>query len=139
MAALPSIKQIRVEDVLKPDGALDGERLVGILNQFMLGVYTALDRNLTFVENFRGLEKTLSFRTKAAVADTFPLYFEVPAGTTVRGAIVIKAIDRSSAAGEFVNGVTAHVLPGGNGRAEVRYISGLDASTPYEITFQVIG
>lgn len=138
MAALPPLKQIRIEDVLKSDGGLDAERLVTSLNQFMLGVFTALDRGLTFTENFRCQVKTLQFRTKAAVDDTFPLYFKLENLQSVGGTWVLRAADRSTTAGEFVTGVTAHVLATGNGNAEIRYITGLSADTPYEVSLLVL-
>lgn len=136
MAAPPPIKQIRLEDVLKADGNLDPEKFVFVLNQFMLATANALDRGLTF-DNFRSQRVVLKFRTAATVANTFPIYFKLdPTIATVGSCVVEKAVDRSTTAGTFVNGVVAQVQASSKG-GEVRYISGLAADKPYEITLRV--
>jgi hypothetical protein len=139
MAALPPVKGIRLEDVLREDGNLDGERLVGLLNQFMLGVVRALS-DLTIEENFRAMRKTLNITTRPSVENTFPLYFEMEKGMqSVRGCWVERVLDKTTTSGQLVTGVTAHVVPTGDGRAEVRYVSGLAPETKYEVNLVVFG
>jgi hypothetical protein len=138
VASLPPIKQIRAEDVLKSDGSLDAERFIGILNQFLLATYTALDKQLD-ISNLRIQEKTFEFTTVDPIEKSFPLYCDLDGIQTVRGAIVISAMDTSTTEGTFVDGVTAHVLPTGKGQAQIKYLSGLDVKKPYRVTIWLIG
>lgn len=136
MATPPPIKQIKLEDVITGDGSLDAEKFVFILNQFMLSVSNALNRGLTY-DNFRSQLVTLKFRTKAAVEDTFPIYFKLDQGIqTISSATVERAIDKSTTAGQFVNGVVAQVVTSTKG-GEVRFITGLDPDKFYEINLRI--
>lgn len=49
MASLPTVNQIRREDIPNAPSWID--KVLDPLNQFMEGVYSALNRNLTFTEN----------------------------------------------------------------------------------------
>ena len=140
MAAPPSVKQIKLEDVLKDDGNLDGERLVGLLNQFMLAVHTALSGGLS-AENFRQMTKVLPFTTAPLLEDTFKggrLSFKLENGLqSVTKAVVVKLVNKTKDSGVLEIGNTAQVVSNGNGSAEIRYITGLEPETDYEITLEV--
>lgn len=52
MAALPPISSLTMEQMLDSEGALDSEKLIHGLNQYMGANYQALNRGLTFQQNF---------------------------------------------------------------------------------------
>jgi hypothetical protein len=61
MAAPPSVRNLKGEDVLKSDGTLDSDKLLQLLNGFSAPVADALQGRLTFDENFRGETKEVTF------------------------------------------------------------------------------
>lgn len=59
--ALPPLQSLSLEGMLTPDGELDPTRLLYGTNQFFGGVYGALNRGLSFGENFRATVKDVRF------------------------------------------------------------------------------
>lgn len=138
MAALPPIKQVRMEDILKSDGSPDMEKLVAVLNQFMGAVHNAFNRQLTFDQNFRAQIKVLPVQTGPTVDGSFPITFALDGITHFRGAVVLSVRDMGSDSTSLTTGASAQVIPTGRGQAEVRYISGLDANSRYQVVLLLI-
>lgn len=61
MASLPQISNLSVEGMLDAEGGLDPQRLLYALNQFMGPTHQALNRQLTFGENFKATVKDVRF------------------------------------------------------------------------------
>lgn len=70
MAFLPPINQIKKEDF---PGESWAEKLLWPINRFMTTMYQALNRDLTFRENIRGVVKELTFTNTSA---NLPIQFQ---------------------------------------------------------------
>ena len=68
MARLPIIKRITREDVSQAPSWI--ENLIFPINQFMESVFRALDRNLTFTDNFSAQIQEIEFDTSSAYDGT---------------------------------------------------------------------
>ncbi len=117
---LPTIKKILKEDVKDAPGWIGG--IIDPVNTFMEGVYTALNRNITFTENISSFVKEITYRTPS----TYPsgvdeISFMNDLRTRATGVIVIQAFERANyvpvaitgvAWVETVNGITLSTLLG---------------------------
>ena len=63
MASLPPIQNLKKEDF---PGESWAEKLLWPINKFMSSIYNALNKNLTFAENFRGVTRQVDFINTAS-------------------------------------------------------------------------
>ncbi len=142
MAALPPLQSIIAEHVTNADGTLDPQRLLFVLNQFMGAVYSALNRGIALGANILAEVKELPlFTTAATVEATFPMYLTMSAGMppNPKGVWVAYAKNRTNTSTLFYSPPTVDWEPVGDGRIRIKYLSGLDASTKYQVGLFVWG
>lgn len=119
MAALPPLQSLSKEAVLAADGSIDAERFLYALNQFVGPTYGALNRQLTFGENFAAVLKTVRVVTPAVdfVAPTLQNSWANYSGFDTagyriddRGAVSLKGV---IAGGTTTAGTVLFTLPEG--------------------------
>lgn len=138
MASAPPIKQIRLEDVMKDDGTLDGEKLVGLLNQFMLPVANALAGGLTYSDNFRSqVVSNYPFRTKTTVEDTFPINLKLQPGI-VSPKIASKQLRNTTTDAIVSTAYDIQYSVTGKGELKIEHITNLDADTSYLLSLTLV-
>ena len=138
MAKLPEIKRLSKGDF--PEAPEWINKLLGPLNSFFESVFLALNRNLSYAENFASQIKELTFTTASdyEVNDTWTeIKFPITMNTRPQGAQVIDVREKDALNTPLSTpfGIQWR-LEGGN--FVVTFISGLEDSTKYVIKVLVI-
>lgn len=143
MAKLPEIRRISREEVRDaPDWI---ELLIGPMNNFMQGVWTALSGNLTVGENIVGQVKSLQFRTGADYgnpAEDNHGFTEFSFKHSLRNrkptAVILGQLYNSDTVeAPFYDPVTLSWKEA-NGNVTITYMTGLAISSTYTVTFLVL-
>jgi len=135
MARLPNQRRINREDVKNAPSWIDN--LITPINSFMESMYSAVNKNLTFQENFISQIRTITFTTSATytasgtwVPVTFPSGLR---GTRAQGVLVLQALNTT--ADNFTplkKAVTCDWLDNGE-TITLYFVSGLADSTSYTV------
>lgn len=133
MAQIPPISRLAQED-FKDQSWIS--KLLQPLNQFMLSVITALNKGLTFGENFNALVKVATFVTPASGAfESFSFTTSIPKPV---GLWVVKAVDDTT--GQVLTAPVFAYWTFANGSVKIENISGLGVPNhTYSVTLIVIG
>lgn len=127
MARLPAIKRLTTED-FKDQTSWIG-KLLAPLNDFMSSVAGALNRGLTFTDNFAAQVKELEFTVDA---NTYPLKFLCTLSTKPVGLWIVKAEHAANTPSTLTTAVWAdwsYV----NGQVLINSFSGLTPGQKYRI------
>ena len=145
MADLPTIKSIRIEDLgsQAPTWMIN---LLSPLNEFIESVYTALNKQITLVDNVRASYRTVTFRTESDYAhpthNFVPLKFNSGIAGKAKAVLIAQAYPRDSATtlipSANATGALSCQWVDINGEINILYISGLENSVYYTITFLVL-
>lgn len=132
MARLPSIKRLTTED-FKDEASWIG-KLLSPLNEFMASVVTALNKGLTFSENFNAQVKELTFTQSTAL---YPQKFLCTLTTKPMGVLVVRADEANDNPAPLTTAVMAswrYV----NGQIFIDSFSGLTLGQKYRICVIII-
>ena len=134
MAGLPSVRRIMMEDYKDAPAWLS--KLVYSLNLFLDSIYTALNKNLTFVDNVRAQIISMSVLAGAAAINC-TTYFAttMPA---VRGVLILSAIQQGNTYTPLTAAPTVASWRVSAGTIFIDSITGLTSGQTYTITFLVI-
>lgn len=136
MAKLPVIKRISREDVKEAPTWI--EYLLYPLNQFMQGVYSALNGNLTFGDNINAEIRDLDFRTRSdySLNNFDPVLFVHKLKTKPQGLILVQIVEKDT--NSTIYGAVTPQWVDSNGTIKINYISGLQDSKNYRIKVLLI-
>lgn len=135
MASLPQIRRFSREDY--PEAEAWFERFISTLNQFTESVYYALDRQLTFQENFRAQIRTQEFRTPSTYPTAFTaVRFSVGATTVVQGVVLLALRELPNA--EPITSAVSIDWQLVNGVVSIRHVAGLTADTDYQLSILIL-
>ena len=139
----PKPSQLRVEDFAdaSPEVQAAFAKLFQVLNPTLERTATALSGNLS-LSNLRAGTVTASFQTPAAVsasAAPFPIYLAKPFQTRMRHLVVSGVRNLTDSGAVLASAVQPDWQDMGDGRVKVRFLTGLAASTKYELTFLALG
>lgn len=145
MANLPTIKSIRLEDL----GAEAPSWIVNLLsplNEFIESMYSALNKDITLVDNVRASFRTVTFRTESDYAhpthNFIPLKFSSAISGKAKAVFIAQIFPRDNPTGLITTtNATGACVPQWadiNGEINVLYISGLENSVYYTVTFLVL-
>ena len=132
MARIPPIKRLTTED-FKDQTSWIG-KLLSPLNEFMASTVQALNRGLTFSDNFAAQVKTLTFTVDA---NTYPMKFLCTTGTKPMGLWVVSAKEVADNPATLTTAVFAdwsYV----NGQIVINNISGLTSGHKYDICVIIV-
>ncbi|MDD1679778.1 MAG: hypothetical protein LUO93_11425 [Methanomicrobiales archaeon] len=135
MAQLPPYRRIGLEDIKGAPPWI--ESLIYILNNFMEVVYGALNRNLSFSENFRAELKTFTI-TAGATADLNKFRFTTALKNKPSGVLPMSV---NELGGNYVVLTAALSIPSWrweSGEIIIESITGLTSTKQYTITVLVI-
>lgn len=136
MALLPTLKKIQKSD-LGGDVPQWIEGILSYINQFTEEIYSAMNRNITIPENIKAQIKVLEIRTtnQYVSQQDFPEQtFINTLGRKMQVLFVGNIVNDSSPNYKYENS-TVSWQDNGNGTVTIRYVSGLDDSENYRITF----
>lgn len=134
MSALPPYRRIGLEDLKGAPSWVEG--LITILNNFMETVYGALNRNLSFSENFRAEFKSFTL-TAGATADLNKFRFTTALKQKPTGVIPLQVTE---VGGNYVVLTSAISIPSWrweSGQIVIESISGMTSGQQYNITILV--
>jgi hypothetical protein len=145
MADLPTIKSIRLED-LGSQAPTWMVNLLSPLNEFIESVYTALNKQITLVDNVRASYRTVTFRTESDYEhpkhNFIPLKFSSGIAGKARAVLIAQAYPRDNSSALIPSSNATGELScqwiDVNGEINILYISGLENSVYYTITFLVL-
>lgn len=134
MAVLPTITRIQKED-LGPNAPDWIAGVLSVFNQFMEEIYQSYNRNLTIPENVAGQLKTFDYTTDANyTTGTFPeIKFVSELKKRMNVLFIGQIVQEDNPSKQY-----SYCFPSwtdNNGTITVRYISGLENSKKYKITF----
>ena len=136
MAALPPLRRILPEDIEGSAGWF--QRVPYILNLFMQAMYSALNGNLTFQQNFDAQIQEVSFTTaNNYTSNNFtPITFPLTMGSAPIGMVVSNVVDTTTNSTHTIiyNAPYADWQNLGNGNIQINNISGLQNSRSYTVT-----
>ena len=132
MARIPSIKRLTTED-FKDQGSWIG-KLFAPLNDFMASVVVALNKGLTFQDNFSAQVKVLEFEKDA---NSFPMSFACTLTTRAAGLWIVKAEHVAGTPDTLTTAVWAD-WQYDNGVVTINNISGLTNGKKYRISVIII-
>lgn len=135
MSALPPYRRIGLEDIKGAPSWIEG--LITILNNFMETVYGALNRNLTFSENFRAEFKTFNL-TGGASADLNKFRFTTSLKLKPIGLLPMAVTELG---GDYVVLTNPFSIPSWrweSGQIIIESITGLTSGQQYNVTVLVI-
>jgi len=89
MGFLPSIRQLRTDDLPQKYNDLTGKLVYGI-NQFFAAVYSSLNNGLSFSENFNAIDTEIVIRTP--VTTTSNITFKNTLNFPIR-ALIVRRVD----------------------------------------------
>jgi len=135
MSQLPPYRRIGLEDVKGAPSWI--ESLIYILNNFMETVYGALNRNLSFSENFRGEFKTVNL-TAGATADTNKFRFTTALKLKPTGVIPMSVTEVGGNYVVLTNPISIPSWRWESGQIIVESIAGLTNTKQYQVTVLVI-
>jgi len=135
MAVLPTIKRIQRSDLGGNIPTwLDG--VLSPLNQFMEEIYSALNKNITIPENVKAQIKVLNFRTPSNYTSAKG-FNEITYLNTLNKKteiLLVGGITKLSEPNKKFDAVFPSWYDNNNGTLSIRYISGLENSTEYDVT-----
>jgi hypothetical protein len=135
MSALPPYRRIGLEDIKGAPSWVEG--LISILNNFMETVYGALNRNLTFSENFRAEYKTFTL-TAGATANLNKFRFTTSLKLKPVGVLPLYVTELG---GDYVVLTNPYSIPSWrweSGQIVIESITGLTSGEQYSVTVLVI-
>lgn len=134
MSSLPPYRRIGLEDIKGAPSWVEG--MISILNNFMETVYGALNRNLSFGENFRAEFKSIVI-TAGATADLNKFTFTTALKLKPSGVLPMSATELG---GNYVVLTNALSIPSWrweSGQIIIESISGLTSGEQYQVTVLV--
>lgn len=145
MADLPTIKSIRIED-LGSQAPTWMTNLLSPLNEFIESVYTALNKQITLVDNVRASYRTVTFKTESDYEhpdhNFVPLKFNSGIAGKAKAVLIAQAYPRDNTTGLIPSANATGALScqwfDNNGEINIIYISGLENSVYYTFTFLVL-
>lgn len=135
MASLPPYRRIGLEDIKGAPSWVEG--FIAILNNFMETVYGALNRNLTFAENFRAEYKTFNL-TAGATADLNKFRFTTSLKLKPTGVLPLSVTELG---GNYVVLANPFSIPSWrweSGQIVIESITGLTSGEQYAVSVLVI-
>lgn len=134
MAELPTIKRVLRQD-LGRDVPSWVDSLLSPLNQFMEEIYSALNKSLTIPENVQGQKITLNFKTLSnyTTKNFTEIVFRNNLGKRMNLILVGNIVKVNDPSHKF-DSVFVSWYDNGDGTVTIRYISGLENSSEYNIT-----
>lgn len=139
MSKLPSQKRILKEDIKDAPSWID--KIITPLNVFMEVVWNALNKNLTFEDNFVSLTKEVEFTTLSTYSSGLisgfePIKFKHNLKNKPTGVLLTQILLTNDVYGVILNPVTINWIEL-NGEIIVNYITGLDNEKTYTIRLLV--
>lgn len=134
MSQLPPYRRIGLEDVKGAPSWIEG--LINVLNNFMETVYGALNRNLSFSENFRAEFKSFTL-TAGVTADLNKFRFTTALKQKPTGVIPMQVYELG---GNYVVLTAPLSIPSWrweSGQIIIESISGLTSTKQYSVTVLV--
>lgn len=132
MGALPPVNRISREDIKGAPAWVD--RMIHILNDFMQGVYSALNKNLSIGDNVIGEFKDFELKAGANADDnTFTFITKV---ANPKGVVVIAATQDAASYTPITSAVWCSWRLG-NGQIIIDAITGLTNGATYKIRVRV--
>jgi hypothetical protein len=132
--ALPELRQLILEDF--PSEAAWIEKLLRPLNGFMASVANAFKATLMHGQNVQTEQVTIQ-TDASAVANSFPLFFEVKMAVRPQ-TVVVGFIKDETAESTFTTAVTPTWDLVGS-RVRIRHLTGLTTSKKYTVRFRAEG
>lgn len=140
MAKLPQINRIRREDI--PDAEDWIEKLLTPLNQFMEGVYQALNRGIAFNDNLEANLVDVVFTTDAAYATPTDFGSSVTFANPLKkrpvGVVIVSLVPYDNINLSIFAATSVSWRINYEGQIEIGYITGLAASTKYRAKLMVL-
>jgi hypothetical protein len=139
VAKLPNIKRISREQFQSAPGWID--QLIAPINTFFEIVYNALNKDINFNDNITCQLKQINFKTTAAYNNTAANFTEITFPrtlvSTAQGLFVLQLMVVANNYVWIGNGVFVNWYDN-NGVITIPLISGLAASTEYNLNMMVI-
>lgn len=135
MASLPTIKRVLRTD-LGRDIPLWVDSLLSPINQFMEEIYSAMNKNLTIPENVLGQIITINFKTGANYA-TNKEFTELNFRNSLNKKMSILTVGQITKIGDPSKkheSVFVSWYDNNDGTVTIRYVSGLEDSSEYNLT-----
>lgn len=130
MASLPSIRRFYSEDY--PNAPVWFQNFIRTLNLFADPIYTAVNQNLTFQQNFASQVYTFTL-TAGATADKNSIQFTSSLANRTTGLLVMACNVSNNLTTPIVNAVTLSWYTSGK-NVFITAISGLTSGTTYTLT-----
>lgn len=145
MAKLPSIKKLLKSDF--PEAPAWFDKVIVPLNKFMEEIYYSLDKNLSVKDNLQMSINTINFKTKSTYVtdswsyDNFVEYKFTNPLAIRPSCVLIGKIVKVGYTDNFGAGATGFISLDWtylSGNIVIKYITGLEASTEYDINLLIL-
>jgi hypothetical protein len=131
MALIPAVKRLLAEDFKDQPWIA---KLLGPINDFFGQMSNALNKRLTFTDNFAGIVKTVEVNVLAS--NTYPIYVKCGLGK-VSGLWIIKCEEVNATIATVTSAPLVH-FEFINNQIKINDITGLTVGKKYNITLVII-